>query len=100
MKKIISGTVAAIATAIGIAIAAPANATTAMYAVGTDIQPGHYRYTVVGSSWGAWHLCSNTMCRPGDGMINMDIVQGAGTTGYLDITSDVKYVQLINLRLT
>jgi len=33
-------------------------------------------------------------------MINMDIVQGAGTTGYLDITSDVKYVQLINLRLT
>ena len=86
--------------AAGIVSAVPANATTAMYAVGTDIQPGHYRYVVTGADWGAWHLCSNTMCRPGNGMINMDMIEGAGATGYLDVTSDVRYVQLINLRLT
>ena len=79
--------------------AGAANADSAMYRVGTDIRMGEYSYRLT-DSFGSYYLCSNTRCEVGDGIIEVEPLFGSGATGYLSITSDVKYVKATNLVLT
>jgi hypothetical protein len=104
MKKLLTATVLGGAIVGSLLGAGTANATDSMYKVGKDIQPGDYVYTVTGSSlgYGSYKLCASPNCEAGtDEMIDIELVFGDnGTTGYLTITSDVKYVKLTNLQLT
>jgi len=52
---------------------------------------GHYTDCV---GMGSWSLCSNARCDEGNGLIDMDTIDGQGHTGYLSITPDVKYLKL------
>lgn len=85
------------AAAASIALAAPAHADDYMYAVPTDIPYGEYTYKVTGGDWGSWELCSDTLCDPGKGMLDGDMIDGAGHTGYLTIPRNAKYLKLTNL---
>jgi hypothetical protein len=71
-----------------------------MYAVGSEIQPGTYRYTVTGNDMGAWSLCSDARCYVGKGLIDMDTIDGEGHTGYLTVPPDARYVKTYYLTLT
>jgi hypothetical protein len=94
--------IAAALVATPLLFAAPAHAEDGdvMYLVGTEIQPGTYRYTVTGEDWGSWELCNDARCNVGAGLIDMDMIDGEGHTGYLTIPSNAKYVKLANLTLT
>jgi hypothetical protein len=100
MKKMITATLLGGAIVAGPLLlgTGTANATTAMYKVGVDIQPGDYTYQA-DSYGGGYYLCKTTRCQPGDDLIDIDAVSARGT-GYLTITSDVKYVKLVNVTLT
>ena len=101
MKKIITATLLGGAITIGSMLGAgAANADDAMYRVSTDIQPGDYSYTVVGNGMGSYRLCSDTSCEVGEGLIEIETVDGMGSTGYLTIGSDVKFVKTNDLILT
>ena len=91
---------AAVATPLFFAAPGHCDAGDVMYLVGTEIRPGTYRYTVTGQDWGSWELCSNARCDVGAGLIDMDMIDGAGHTGYLAIPSSAKFVKLSNLTLT
>jgi hypothetical protein len=67
-----------------------------MYAVGSEIQPGTYKYTVVGSA-GDWHVCRDANCSD---EIAMDVIEGEGHTGYMTVPANAKYVKVWNLTLT
>ena len=71
-----------------------------MYAVGTDIQPGAYRYTVTNNDMGQWSLCSDANCDPSTGLIDEDTIMGQGHTGYMTIPASAKYVKTYYLTLT
>jgi hypothetical protein len=71
-----------------------------MYRVGSDIQPGTYRYTVTDNDMGAWSLCSDANCEVGAGLIDMDTIDGQGHTGYMTVPASAKYVKLYYLTLT
>lgn len=90
---------AAALTIAAITLAPAAHATDYMYAVPDDIPPGEYTYKVVGADWGAWELCTDTLCDPGKGMLDGDMIDGTGHTGYLTIPRNAKYLKLTNLRL-
>ena len=81
----------------GMAATAHADAGDTMYAVGTDIQPGTYRYTVTGHDWGDWKLCRDANC---DDPIDLAMVDGEGHAGYLTVPSSAKYAMLHYLTLT
>ena len=83
----------------GIAATAHADTGDTMYAVGSDIQPGTYRYTVTGNDMGAWSLCRDANC-DGAGLIDMNTIDGEGHTGYLTVPASAKYVKLYYLTLT
>ena len=101
MKKLITTALLGGAVAASLIGAGSANATNGLLRVGTDIQTGDYSYTVVNDrGWGgSYYLCQTTRCEPGDDIIDIEMVS-TGATGYLTITSDVKYVKLRNLQLT
>ena len=94
--------IAAALVATPLFFAAPAHSEDGdvMYLVGSDIQPGTYRYAVTGEDWGSWQLCSDARCDVGAGLIDMDVIDGAGHTGYLTIPPSARYVKLSNLTLT
>jgi hypothetical protein len=71
-----------------------------MYAVGIDIQPGTYRYTVTGNDMGDWKLCSDANCEVGAGLIDIEDIEGEGHTGYMTIPASAKYVKTYYLTLT
>jgi len=70
-----------------------------MYRVGTDIQPGDYMYTVVGNGSGSWETCSDATCDVGQGLIDMDTVDGMGHTGYFTVPASAKFVKTNDLYL-
>jgi hypothetical protein len=71
-----------------------------MYRVGVDIQPGDYVYRVVGNGMGSRELCSDAACEVGQGLIDMDTVDGMGHTGYLTVpAASAKYVKTNDLVL-
>ena len=80
IKKAIGATVLG-AMALLVAPTAHAGAGDQMYAVGTEIQPGTYRYTVTDNDMGSWSLCSDANCDVGAGMIDEDTIMGEGHTG-------------------
>jgi hypothetical protein len=80
--------------------AARADTGDVMYAVGSEIQPGTYKYTVVGNDMGQWTLCRDANCDISNGVINMDTIDGEGHTGYLTVPPTAKYVKLYYLNLT
>ncbi|QNJ56811.1 membrane protein [Mycobacterium phage Reindeer] len=88
---------APIAATAAIALAPTAEARTAMYRVGVDITPGDYMYKVVGWEEGAWALCPNPNCET---PIQNEIVVGEGSTGYMTVTPNAKYVKTTYLTLT
>jgi hypothetical protein len=69
-----------------------------MYAVGTDIQPGTYRYTVTGHDWGDWELCGDANC--GDPIAQSGVINGEGHTGRLTVTPGAGYLKLHYLTLS
>lgn len=69
-----------------------------MYAVGTDIQPGTYRYTVTGHDWADWELCRDANCA--EHVAQSCVVNGEGHTGYLTVTSGAGYLKLHYLTLS
>jgi hypothetical protein len=72
-----------------------------MYLVGSEIQPGTYRYTTVpGTNGGSWELCRDTACDVGVGLIDMATIDGGGHTGYLTVPSTARYLKINNLTLT
>jgi hypothetical protein len=87
----------ALLTGTGTAHADTGDTGDTMYAVGTDIQPGTYRYTVTGHDWGYWKLCGDANC---DNVINIAMVEGEGHTGYVTVTATAKYLQLHYLTLS
>jgi hypothetical protein len=87
-------------SAIGLALAPAAQADDYMYRVGSDIQPGDYTYRIVGGDWGSWLTCSNATCDVGNGLIDIDVIDGTGHTGYLTIPQTAKFVKVTNLQLT
>lgn len=89
--------VAAVA-AIGLAPAAHADGDQ-MYRVGVDIQPGDYQYRVVGNGYGSWEVCRDAACDVGQGLIDMDTVDGMGHTGYLTVPASAKFVKTNDLAL-
>jgi hypothetical protein len=99
IKKAIGATVLG-AMALLAAPAAQASDGDQMYAVGTDIQPGTYRYTVTGNDMGDWKLCSDANCEVGAGLIDIEDIHGEGHTGYLTIPASAKYVKTYYLTLT
>jgi hypothetical protein len=102
MKKIVAGLIGGAVIATGLALAPAAHADLSgdyMYRVGGDIQSGDYTYRVVGANWGSWETCSNATCDIDNGLINMDVIDGAGHTGYLTIPPSTKFVKIINLQL-
>ena len=100
MKKMITATLLGGAIVGSLLGAGTANASDTMYRVGTDIQPGDYTYTVNSSDWGSYKLCATANCSDLDDIIDIEVVDGAGATGYLTITPGTKFVKLTNLALT
>jgi hypothetical protein len=104
MKKVLAAAGIGAAVTVGSLLGAgTANASDQMLKVGTDIQPGDYVYTVSGGYdiGGSYYLCATANCSDLDDIIDVDAVMGPdGTTGYLTIGSDVKFVKLSNLELT
>jgi hypothetical protein len=98
MKLLLASGVAALGLLV--APTAQADSGDTMYAVGSDIQPGTYRYVVTGNDMGAWSLCSDANCDVGAGLIDMDTVNGEGHTGYMTVPASAKYVKLYYLRLS
>jgi hypothetical protein len=98
-KKALGATVLG-AMALLAAPAAQASDGDQMYAVGTDIQPGTYRYTVTGNDMGDWKLYSDANCKVGAGLIDIEDIHGEGHTGYLTIPASAKYVKTYYLTLT
>ena len=99
MKKMITATLLGGAIVGSLLGAGAANATDSMLRVGSDIAVGDYQYTATGSYGGSYELCQTPRCEVGDDLIDIDVVS-EGATGYLTITSDVKYVKLSGLSLT
>ena len=90
---------ALLAATAALTFAPTAHATDYMFRIGTDIQPGDYTYRVVGADWGSWELCSNTSCSLDSGLIDMDMIDGAGQTGYLTVPATAKYLKTSYLQL-
>jgi hypothetical protein len=88
------------AAAAAILTATPAQADTGdyMYRIGADIPPGDYTYRVVGSDWGSWELCATAGCE-GDDLLNIDVIDGVGHTGYVTVPSTAKYLKVSYLNL-
>ena len=91
---------AAVATPLFFAAPGHCDAGDVMYLVGTEIQPGTYRYTVTGNDMGDWKLCSDANCEVGAGLIDIEDIRGEGHTGYLTIPASAKYVKTYYLTLT
>jgi hypothetical protein len=70
-----------------------------MFAVGTDIQPGTYRYIVTGNDLGSWSLCRDAIC-DGASLIDIADIDGEGHTGYLTVPASAKYLKTYYLTLT
>jgi hypothetical protein len=69
-----------------------------MYRIGPGgLPPGEYTYRVVSSDWGSWHLCPDANC---DDPIDMDVIDGAGHTGYMTVTPGTRFLKITNLQLT
>src|SRR6185437_12172797 len=98
MIKLLAGPVT-LAAAAALLLAPTAQADDYMYRVGTDISPGDYTYKVVGSDWGSWQLCSNAQCSLESGLDDMDMIDGAGHTGYFSVPAGTKFVKISNLQL-
>jgi hypothetical protein len=98
MKEYVSAPAIALAAMLfgGIAAIAHADTGDTMYAVGSDIQPGTYRYTVTAQA-GDWHLCRDANC---EDEIALDAVEGYGHTGYLTVPPTARYLKTWNLTLT
>lgn len=67
-----------------------------MYRVGVDIQPGEYKYRVVGNGIGSWELCADANC---NNSLDSDSMEGMGHTGYMTVTSNAKYLKTNDLIL-
>jgi hypothetical protein len=71
-----------------------------MYAVGTDIQPGTYRYIVTGNDMGSWSLCSDPNCDVDAGLIDIENIDGEGHTGYMTVPASARFVKTYYLTLS
>lgn len=100
MKQYIIAPAIALAALLFGTGAAHADTGDVMLVVGTDIQPGTYRYTVTGNDMGDWELCRDANCEVGEGLINMETIDGEGHTGYMTVPPTAKYVKLYYLTLT
>ena len=97
---VLAGVAAAAAIGLAPVAAAGPDDGDVMYRVGFDIQPGDYAYRVVGNGMGSWELCSDAACEVGQGLIDMDTVDGMGHTGYLTVSSSAKFVKTNDLVLS
>ena len=70
-----------------------------MYRIGVEIQPGDYKYTVVGNGMGSWQLCSDAAC-DGSGLIDIETIDGMGHTGYLTVPAGAKFLKTNDLVFT
>jgi hypothetical protein len=84
---------------VGMALAAigfapSAQATDYMYMVGVHIPVGTFSYRVVESDWGSWKLCGDPNCND---LIDIEVIDGYGSTGYMEVTPNARFVLLNNL---